>query len=92
MQGSLRRSIAAAAVMGVALAAAGAAAVGFNQPAPNVQAAPLREVKRSRRAQGHANPSSWHHTYLNHGPSAAQVKRASKKARNVKRHKAHVRG
>jgi cbb3-type cytochrome oxidase cytochrome c subunit len=68
----------------------GMGAVSPIQPAPMVRTEaqrPRREMKRYN-----VTPSSWRHTYLNHGPTAAQVQRAARKARNVKRHKRNVRG
>lgn len=63
----------------------------MTQPAPIVRAeAPQtrRETKRS----GRAAATRYQFGYMNHGPTAAQIQRAAKKARNVKRHKQHVRG
>lgn len=83
-----RRSLS---VVAVAAAMLGAGA-GFAQPAPQVT------VNAPRRANkglftGTATPGSWwRHTYLNHGLTAAQQKRTTRKVRNVKRHKRAVRG
>lgn len=84
----LRRSLFAA------TAAALFGSVGFAspmQPAPIVRAEaprPRREAKRISRS----SPTSFQFGYLKHGPTTAQQQRAAKKARNVKRHKQHVRG
>lgn len=81
----LRRSLASVALMGLSLSLSAGV-----QPAPVIRL----EAQRSRREVKRYNvsPTSWRHTYLNHGPTAAQIQRAAKKARNVRRHKQHVRG
>jgi len=38
------------------------------------------------------SPTSEFWGYMKHGPSAAQLKRAAKKARNIRRHKAASKG
>lgn len=84
----LRRSLAALAALTIASISAG---TGFTQPAPVVR---IEESRSTRKAQRSATVrGSWYrHTYLNHGPNAAQVQRAARKARNVKRHRRHARG
>jgi hypothetical protein len=84
----LRNSLFALAVMAAGL---GPASAGFTQPAPIVQTAAPRAVRPQRRGTGLL--SGWlQHSYLRHGPSAAQVKRAARKARGVRQHKQRVRG
>lgn len=78
--------------LATALVAGLGAAVGFAQPAPTVQANAPRRAKEWL-FSGNVTPGSWwRHTYLKHGPTAAQVKRTARKARNVRRNRAAHKG
>lgn len=86
MLGSLRGRLAMMAVMGLAVGSAG----GFTQPAPTVQVnAPQRAKKGLLGGRMFSLPPM---TYGHRGAgiSMAQQQRASKKARNVRRHRASL--
>lgn len=67
------------------------ASAGFTQPAPIISTAPPRAWRSQKHGAG--LPGCWfQHSYLRHGSTAAQQKRASRKSRGVRQHKQRVRG
>lgn len=80
-------------VLAAALAMIGAAVPGMSQPAPQVTANAPRRTKRGL-FNGLPLPASSTKWYGARGAgiNMAQQQRAVRKARNVRRHKSHVRG
>jgi hypothetical protein len=77
--------------MAIALAAGLGAGAGFTQPAPTVQVNAPRKAKK-RLFGGYTMEPIRAWRYGGPGITMAQQQRASRKKRNVRRHRAQVRG
>jgi hypothetical protein len=86
MLGNLRGRLAMVAALALAAGSVG----GFTQPAPTVQLNAPRRAKKGLFGGTYMPRTAW--TYGGPGTTMAQQKRASRKARDVKRHRAASRG
>lgn len=88
MLGSLRGRLAMVAALGLAVGSAG----GFTQPAPTVQLNAPRRAKKGLFGGTAFDLPPMTYGHRGAGITMAQQKRASRKAKNVKRHRAASRG
>lgn len=88
MLGNLRGRMAMVAALSLAVGSVG----GFTQPTPTVQNVPARAKRRGVFEGGPLLAPLRPWSYRGPGITMAQQKRASRKAKNVKRHRAASRG